>query len=85
MSTTTSNVAEKNAPEGMKVGAELLTPLEAVGILGFGVYLADFYMMMAGRISPASSLAQASTNSLILVFCSARHAPPRFSASLRSA
>lgn len=68
MSTTTSNVAEKNAPEGTKVGAELLTPLEAVGILGFGVYLADFYMMMTGRISPASSLAQASTNSLILVF-----------------
>ncbi len=53
---------------GADASISLASPLEAVGILGFGFYLADFYVMMTGSILPSAFIGRTSENSLILVF-----------------
>lgn len=46
----------------------LVSPLQAVGILGFGFYLAYFYVMMTCNLLPPSFIGRTSENSLVLVF-----------------
>lgn len=63
--------AAKNEVEKSNKGKKFIdevTPLDVVGVLGFGFYLAEFYLLMSNRVIPDMSVLNGTALELVFVF-----------------
>ena len=59
---------ELDAPTGEEKASILRQPLDIAGILGFGLYLAWFYLMLTSSISGVNELTRVTQTLLVLSF-----------------